>query len=170
MSKLLKQAALVSISTIALGASAGQTDGGFYVGAKGGYNNMKVQDGDFTVSSATVKGKKDRYLANIHVGYLYPLVQQFQVGLQLGGSAYGQAKATGTGSTTGSSKYKIYSAQLQVVGQVNVDQWFGSLRGGLGSFRTQYTEDATTFRMPRGNAYRGVMGLSIGYFSMITST
>lgn len=164
MNKLIKTTVGVAIAVgLASTAFATQNDGGLYIGAKVGYNKMDVPTGDFTVSGASLNGKTDKYVGNIHVGYLMPVADQFQLGGQLGYSRYGQYKVTASGADA--FKDTISSFNILAVGQWNIEQWFVQGRLGMGRFLAHDSGDASSVAGTNfQNKWIAIAGLSGGYF------
>lgn len=164
MKKLIVSAAAIILSAgLASSAFATQQDGGFYVGVKGGYNKMSMPDGNFTIAGTPVKGNPNNYTANLHVGYLFPVADQFQLGGQIGYSYYGNWKMTQSGSSE-NIKNKYYSLNAQVVGQWNIDDWFVQGRVGAGRFHASITDSDSTNDSSSFNQWKALAGLSGGYY------
>lgn len=166
MKKLMMIGAAVALSLGVASAYASQNDGGFYVGVKGGYNNMDVPSGTITGNDGSVTEKNDKYMANIHVGYLWPVADQFQLGGQIGYSYYGKWKLTGaSGSALGNSAdIKFSSLNLLVVGQYNIEQWF--VQGRVGAARAHETQSDNLVGTDGefSSEWAVMAGASVGYY------
>lgn len=162
MKKLMMMGAAAALSLSVASAFATQNDGGFYVGVKGGYNNMDVPTGSTIGGSATVTGKKDKYVANIHAGYLWPVADQFQLGAQIGYSYFGKYKLTNT--TGGKADIKLSSLNLLAVGQYNIEQWFVQGRVGGGYVHESASGNVAGTDGEVDNKWLVVAGASVGYY------
>lgn len=169
MKTVIKTLAVAALATgLASTAFATQNDGGIYVGGKLGYNNMIAPSGNSQVNGTNAfKADINNYMANIHVGYLWPVADQIQVGGQLGYSYYGKYKVSAYGSGTGNLDSKLSSFNLLAVGQWNIEDWF--VKGRIGAARVMaknsgnYTFGATTSKV-FDSKWLGLVGLSGGYF------
>ena len=162
MKRVIAVAAVAALGLSVAVAYADQNDGGFYVGVKGGYNNMKLPTGTETVqSTSNVELKKDKYVLNAHVGYLYPVADQFLVGGQVGGSYYGAYKMA---SSSGSTKVSFASINLYAVGQYNIEQWFVQGRVGAGYFIDDMGKNAASLNNTYKEKWLAIAGASVGYF------
>lgn len=171
------QAKLLSVavaSALALGAStayATQSEGGFSIGVKGGYKDIDIPtsslSGSIDGKTLSLSSKIDKYVGNIHAGYLWPVADVFQLGGQVGYSYYGQYKLTGTFDGASASIKTTYSSvNLEVVGQWNIQSWFVQLRAGGGYFM-QNASDSGAFGNTdhsRDNKWAPIAGVSGGYF------
>ncbi len=152
-------------------AYAGQNEGGFSIGVKGGYNTMDFptnsqeltdDDGD----SLVINGKKDEYIAGVHVDYLWPVADFFELGSQLGYSYYGKYKTNYTyNGVAGSTTYQIGDASFQLVAQWNIQKFFLQLRGGAGYFHTATSNSGADLDPTiNKNTWNPLLGASAGLF------
>ena len=157
--------ALAVAAALSFGVSAAyatQTDGGFFIGAKGGYNSMDYPTDSGTFGVDTSTGKLSKYMADVHVGYLWPVADVFQLGAQLGYSYYGKYEITET-SSSDVATIKTSSINLELVGQWNIQQFFVQARAGAGNVRPSIsgtTDQDVTVK----SAWDPMAGLSAGYF------
>jgi len=161
MRKIVTLAVAAALSLGISAAYASQSEGGFSIGVKGGYNDMDVPTDAGTFGAYTVTPKKDKYLADIHADYLWPVADVFQLGGQVGYSYYGKYKLT---SNNGSASSKISALNLQLVGQWNIQQFFVQARVGEGYFHSSNSNSISDTSYDIKNTWAPVAGLSAGYF------
>jgi len=161
MKNIITLAVTAALSLSLVSAFASQSEGGFSIGLKGGYNDMSLPTSQGTVDGYTLTGKKDKMVGDLHVAYLWPLADVFQLGAQLGYSYYGKYTLTEPG--TGSADDKISAFNLQLVGQWNIQQWFIQARAGAGYFH-QSDANFDPDNSKSSNKIAPIAGLSGGYF------
>lgn len=170
MRKILVLAAAAALTAgLASSAFADMENGGFYVGVNGGYNKAKLPTGNFSSGTVAYNAKLDKYVANVHVGYVVPVADQFQLGGQVGYSYYGKYKISGNNTaTTGTASVKLSSLNLQAVGLYNIQQWF--VKGHVGgaymndSESGSVTVDGTSYKVNSKSAWKVIAGLAVGYY------
>lgn len=172
MRTLTALAVAAALSFGVTAAYASQSEGGFSIGVKGGYNDMSVPTASqtytdiFNGDTVNVSEKKDKYMADIHVAYLWPVADTFQLGGQLGYSYYGKYKTTVTeGSDSTEATAKFFDPNLQLVGQWNIQQWFLQARAGVGYFKptvSNGSDNDVTYETK--STWDPVAGISGGYF------
>lgn len=161
MKKLTTLAIAAALSLGVTAAYASQSQGGFSIGVKGGYNDMDVPTASDTINGHEFTAKKDKYVADIHVAYLWPVADVFQLGGQLGYSYYGKYKITGNSANADA---KFSDPNLQLVGQWNIQQWFVQLRGGVGYFKPSVSNSIADFNYDTKKSWDAIGGASAGYF------
>lgn len=168
-------------AAVALGLStAAMAAPGFYVGVKGGYNNMEVPDenvsGTILGTNISAKQSTDNYFINVHGGYLFPVAPNFTLGPQIGFSYYGQVKQSDSvGGSTKNGNIDMYSLNLFAVGQYTFNQFYveGRLGGvwGIASLHSKYntlaygdddTQSSLDFAAGAGFGYYFTPNLSAG--------
>jgi len=173
MKNIIKVAVTAALSLSLVGAFASQSEGGFSVGVKGGYNDMAMpmDSSSLKIDGVTVLSvtpKQDHYVADVHVAYLWALSDAFQLGAQLGYDYYGQYKSTVTaGGTSVEGKDKITAPNLQLVGQWNIQQWFIQGRVGAGYFHqsgSASVDGNNVGNSKSSNKAAPIAGVSAGYF------
>lgn len=169
MKNIITLAVTAALSLSLASAFASQSEGGFSIGVKGGYNTMDypTSQQSFTDSDGDVlniSGKKDKMVGDLHVAYLWPVADVFQLGAQLGYSYYGKYTISGTDDGISvSGDNKISAINLQLVGQWNIQQWFVQARAGAGYFH-QSEAGTNSDSNSSNNKTLPIAGLSGGYF------
>lgn len=173
--------AVVLLSCLAIGtAYASQNQGGFSVGIKAGYNDMDYPTYTKTETdyidgfafNTTEKASKDKYIADIHIAYLFPIANHFQLGGLVGYSNYGDYKITDdflNVATTSKVSANIYSYNLEAVGQFNIDQWFIQGRVGAAHVQESFSSSGNDTEGDSDNLalthkWLPAAGASVGYF------
>ncbi len=164
MKNIITLAVAAALSLSLASAFASQSEGGFSIGVKGGYNNMDLPTSEGTVGDFTLTGKKDKMVGDLHMAYLWPVADVFQLGAQLGYSYYGKYTLTETAPETGSTDNKITAFNLQLLGQWNIQQWFVQGRVGAGYFHQSNAGNSADDSTDSSNKIAPIAGLSGGYF------
>ena len=138
---------------------------GFYVGVKGGYDDMQVYTDNNIDGLTGVDLTKDKYFINIHGGYLFPITPDFTLGPQISLSYCSKYSLKVEG--IGSNDNKFYSVNLFAVGQYTFKQFY--VEGRLGGVAVVKNESGAINGVEIADGsndteYNFAAGAGVGYY------